>query len=165
MLEIRFAVAPCSLGWLLIAVTENGVCSVALGDDETTLEDALKTEFLAAKIERDDPNLKLQIEAVLGVLRGREPLPILPMDVRSTAFQRRVWKELRAIERGKTLSYGELAAQMGVPKSARAVARACGANPLALVTPCHRVVGKNGELTGYRWGLERKKALLKMESE
>ncbi len=161
--KIRFAVAPCFLGWILVAKTEIGVCSVALGDSPEELEADLRREFFAAEIQADNSALKSELEVILAALEGHEPLPQLPLDIRATAFQARVWRELRQIARGKTVSYGELAAQLGDKNAVRAVARACASNPVALVTPCHRVVGKNGELTGFRWGLERKKRLLEHE--
>ncbi len=162
---ICFAAAPCELGFVLVARTEVGVCSVMLGDDEIALEAQLRAEFFAAQIRRDEADLQVEIEIVLGHLRGAAPSPILPLDVRATAFQGRVWLELTKIQRGETVSYGELAARLEVPQAVRAVAAACGRNPVALLHPCHRVVGKNGELTGYRWGLERKLALLELETE
>ncbi|PQV63623.1 DNA-O6-methylguanine--protein-cysteine S-methyltransferase /Transcriptional regulator Ada [Abditibacterium utsteinense] len=160
---INFAISSCELGEILVARTTIGVCSVALGDDEFSLETALRAEFFAAQIARDDAKLGAEIEAVLRLLRGQEPSALLPLDVRATAFQARVWRELTKIARGETVSYGELAQRLEMPKSVRAVAAACGKNPVALVHPCHRVVGKSGELTGYRWGIERKRALLNRE--
>lgn len=162
--QIRFAMAPCELGFVLVARTEVGVCSVMLGDDEITLQTRLKSEFFAARITRDDTALRAEIETVVASLRGQMPSPILPLDVRATAFEARVWLELTRLKRGETVSYGELATRMKMPKSTRAVASACARNPVALVHPCHRVVGKGGELSGYRWGLERKRKLLQLES-
>lgn len=163
--QIRFTMARCELGQLLLARTDVGVCSVMLGEDESELETRLRDEFFVAQIARDDQNLRPETEIVLASLRGRMPSPILPLDVRATAFQARVWLELTRLPRGETVSYGELATRMGMPKSVRAVAAACAQNPVALVHPCHRVVGRNGELTGYRWGLERKKLLLELEAQ
>lgn len=163
--EIRFACAPCELGFVLVARTDVGVCSVMLGDDETALESRLRDEFFAAQITRDEADLPHEIKFVLAHLRGAAPSPTLPLDVRATAFQAKVWLELTKIKRGKTLSYGDLAARLEMPQAVRAVAAACGQNPVALVHPCHRVVGKNGALTGYRWGLKRKKALLEAEAK
>jgi AraC family transcriptional regulator of adaptative response/methylated-DNA-[protein]-cysteine methyltransferase len=163
--EIIFTLARCELGLILVARTAIGVCSVALGDDDESLETALRNEFFAAKIERDDDNLRGELEIVLNSMKESMPSPILSLDVRASAFQWRVWQELTRIGRGETVSYGELAARMKIPQSVRAVAAACGKNPVALVHPCHRVVGKNGALTGYRWGIERKRALLETEKQ
>ncbi|HEX9997752.1 MAG TPA: methylated-DNA--[protein]-cysteine S-methyltransferase, partial [Abditibacterium sp.] len=142
--EIIFTLARCELGFILVARTKIGVCSVALGDDEESLETSLRTEFFAAKIEREDDNLRGELEIVLNSMKESMPSPILSLDVRASAFQWRVWQELTRIGRGETVSYGELAARMKIPQSVRAVAAACGKNPVALVHPCHRVVGKNG---------------------
>ena len=161
--HIVFAVARCELGLILVARTEIGVCSVALGDEEIALENGLKTEFFAAKIARDDEKLRGELEIVLESMKNAMPSPILRLDVRATAFQWRVWREMTRIGRGETVSYGELAARLEIPSAVRAVAAACGKNPVALVHPCHRIVGKNGALTGYRWGLERKRSLLESE--
>ncbi len=159
--SIRFALAPCELGIVLVARTPRGVCAVRLGHDEAEMEANLREEFFAAPLARDDDGLKSEIETVLDVLRGEERE--LPLDIRATDFQWRVWRELRAIPRGETRSYSQLAAQMGIPKSARAVARACATNPLALVHPCHRVIGSDGNLRGFRWCIERKRRLLEFE--
>jgi len=161
--SIRFAFAPCELGWVLIARTDVGVCSVALGEDVAYLEAALRAEFFAAIIERDDDALKGELETVLDSLSGHTAFPALAIDIRATAFQWRVWKELQRLERGETVSYGQLAQRIGDPKAVRAVASACARNPVALVHPCHRVVGKNGSLAGFRWQIERKKKLLELE--
>lgn len=160
--NIRFTCVPCSLGQLLVARTDKGVCAVRLGDDETQLEASLRDEFFAATLIRDDAAIR-EVEAVLGLLEGTEPNPTLPLDVRATAFQWRVWEGLRAIPRGETRSYAQLAAQLGQPTAARAVARACATNPIAIVNPCHRVIGSDGNLRGFRWCLERKKKLLENE--
>ena len=163
--RIQFSIAPCELGFVLVAHTEKGVCSVALGRDEGELETQLKDEFFAATIERDDEELRLEIETVLASLSGRTAFPALDLDVRATAFQWRVWKELQLIERGETISYSQLAQRVGNDKAVRAVASACARNPVALVHPCHRVVGKSGSLAGFRWQIERKKKLLQLESQ
>ncbi len=162
---IRFATAACELGRILVARTAVGVCSVTLGDDESELETRLRAEFFAAKITRDDGDLESEIEHVTALLRGQMPSQMLPLDIRATAFQARVWLELTRLKRGETISYGELATRLEMPAASRAVASACGQNPVALVHPCHRVVGKNGELRGYRWGVERKRRLLGLELE
>jgi AraC family transcriptional regulator of adaptative response/methylated-DNA-[protein]-cysteine methyltransferase len=157
---IRYLTAATHLGFLLVAATEKGICAVAFGDSEAELVSALRSEYPAASVAAAGSapagwarQLLLQIEA------GR-PAPELPLDVRATAFQRRVWEHLRRLPYGATASYGEVAAALGNPKAARAVARACAANPAAVAVPCHRVVRGDGGLGGYRWGLERKKRLL-----
>jgi len=162
---IRFAVAPCELGRVLLARTAIGVCSVALGEDERALETALRAEFFAAHIGRDDFALQGELEAVLDSLQGNTAFPALDLDIRATAFQARVWKELQRLKRGETISYSALAERIGQPKAVRAVASACARNPVALVHPCHRVIGKNGTMAGFRWQVERKKKLLALEAE
>ncbi len=161
--QIRFDIASCGLGQILVARTDVGVCSVMLGEAAGELETRLRAEFFAAQIERDDDGLSAETETILASLRARMPSPQLPLDVRATAFEARVWLELTRLGRGEVVSYGELAARLEMPQAVRAVAAACGRNPVALVHPCHRVVGKGGALTGYRWGLERKKKLLETE--
>ncbi|BCM90252.1 bifunctional transcriptional activator/DNA repair enzyme Ada [Abditibacteriota bacterium] len=160
---IRFAVQECELGFVLVARTPVGVCSIALGDRTDELEAGLRAEFFAAQIERDDAALKDELRAILDSLEGKTAFPDLPLDIRATAFQARVWKELQRIERGETISYSQLAERMGEPKAVRAVASACARNPVALVHPCHRVVGKDGAARGFRWSIERKRRLLERE--
>lgn len=162
---IRFGVAPCELGALLIAKTPIGVCSIALGNDENSLETELRAEFYAAQIIRDDALLSGELQLVKRMLAGEMAIPDWPLDVRATAFQARVWRELRAIPRGQTRTYAQIADTLEMPTAARAVARACATNPLALIVPCHRVVRGDGGLAGYRWGVERKKRLLQLEKE
>ena len=162
--RLCFGIAPCELGYILVATTEIGVCSLALGDDENALENELRAEFFAAHIERDDAQLRAQLQSVIELLNGQTPLDALPLDVRATDFQARVWRELRAIPRGQTRSYSQIANALEMPTAARAVARACATNPLALITPCHRVVRGDGGLSGYRWGIERKARLLEIEN-
>ena len=161
--RIWFGVAPCELGLVLVATTEIGVCSVALGDDESSLEAELRAEFFAAQITRDDARLSAQLHIINQILSGEIVSPDLPLDVRATAFQARVWRELRAIPRGQTRSYAQVAQALEMPTASRAVARACATNPVALVVPCHRVVRGDGNLAGYRWDIERKKRLLEAE--
>lgn len=164
--SIRYATAASSLGRLLVAVTGRGVCAVTLGDTDETLEAALRREYPGAAIEKaepGEPGLGGWIDAVVRCLEGAEPCLQLPLDVRATAFQQRVWKALQEIPYGETRSYGEVAAALGRPEAARAVARACAGNPVALAVPCHRVVRADGEPGGYRWGAERKKRLLERE--
>jgi AraC family transcriptional regulator of adaptative response/methylated-DNA-[protein]-cysteine methyltransferase len=162
-MQIRYAVAPCSLGRLLVAATERGICAVKIGDADPDLEQALVAEFSRAQVRRDDAALRAWIEIILRNLDGQQPHLDLPLDVQATAFQRRVWQELQTIPYGETRSYGQLARAIGQPGASRAVARACATNPVALVVPCHRVVRSDGQLGGYRWGAERKEALLAQE--
>jgi AraC family transcriptional regulator, regulatory protein of adaptative response / methylated-DNA-[protein]-cysteine methyltransferase len=160
---IRFTVFPSSLGSALIATTDQGVCSVAFGDDEPALERSLRSQFSQAVIVRDDSGLQNHAEALKSYLAGRRMSLDLPLDIRATAFQERVWKLLAAIPYGDTRTYSQIAQQLGQPTAARAVARACATNAVAVLIPCHRVVGKGGEISGYRWGSERKRRLLETE--
>jgi AraC family transcriptional regulator, regulatory protein of adaptative response / methylated-DNA-[protein]-cysteine methyltransferase len=162
-LSVRYTVTECALGRLLVAATERGVAAVSLGDSEKRLEEALRAEFPAAEIHRDDAALKTAVAGVLAELAGQPPRRDLPLDLQATAFQHRVWQELRAIPRGETRSYSEIAHRIGRPTAARAVARACATNRVALLVPCHRVVASGGGVGGYRWGVERKRALLEGE--
>ncbi len=161
--QIRFDVAPCPLGVLLVATTDKGVCSVTLGDAPEKLEAELRAEFPHATIQRDAENLRDAVNHTLRVLEGAVSGAQMPLDVIATSFQWRVWRVLQTLQRGETLSYAQLAAKIGQPTAARAVARACATNPVALLVPCHRIVGKNGALSGYRWGIERKRKLLDEE--
>lgn len=160
---IYHAVAECALGWLLVAATQLGVCSVKLGDDSSQLVEELGREFPAAVHQKDSELLESWVIAVLEYLEGRQPALDLPLDVRATAFQRRVWQLLQTIPYGETRTYQEVAREMGLENASRAVGRACASNPTALIVPCHRVLRKGGALGGYRWGLDRKEALLAME--
>ncbi len=165
-MEIRYTVVACPLGLLLVAATARGVCAVELGDDDERLAAALAAEYPVARIERGGGELTGWVQAIASYLSGERPGRgglDLPLDLQATAFELRVWEALRKIPYGETRSYGEVAAALGAPKAARAVARACAANPAALITPCHRVVRADGESGGYRWGEERKRALLAME--
>jgi AraC family transcriptional regulator, regulatory protein of adaptative response / methylated-DNA-[protein]-cysteine methyltransferase len=159
---IRFATAPCELGLLLVAATERGVCSVMLGDQPDALERLLRQQFRAAQI-LPDTGLAEQMKAILAAMTDHPAAVDIPLDVRATAFQARVWQALREIPRGETRSYAQLAEAIGQPTAVRAVARACASNPVAIAVPCHRVIGSDGSLTGYRWGVERKRKLLSME--
>lgn len=161
--RINFTIAPCELGRLLVAATARGLCAVRLGDSEEELEATLRTEFPQAEMRRDAQALGAYVEAILRHLAGQQTSLELPLDVRATAFQRRVWEELRRIPFGSTRSYREVAESLGQPAAVRAVAGACARNPVALVTPCHRVVREDGSLSGYRWGTERKAKLLAQE--
>lgn len=162
---VRFAIRGCELGFVLVARTAVGVCSVALNDDAEKLEMQLRDEFFAATIERDDEQLQPELETILDSLNGKTAFPDLTLDVRATAFQARVWRELQRLERGEVVSYSDLAERIGEPKAVRAVASACARNPVALVHPCHRVVGKDGAARGFRWCIERKKKLLEREKK
>lgn len=148
---------------LLVAATERGLCMVELGDDESRLVGELHAEYPTAEIRRDDDALGEWAQAVAALAAGDAPRRDLPLDVRATAFQWLVWERLKRIPRGATRSYREIAAELGKPEAARAVARACATNPVALVIPCHRVVGGDGRMRGYRWGVERKRSLLERE--
>ena len=160
---IRFATARCELGLLLVAATDRGVCSVMLGDDAAALETLLRQQFSAAKVVADAPAMANQMAAILSTMSEHPAAVDIPLDVRATAFQARVWQALREIPRGETRSYAEVARAVGQPSAVRAVARACATNPVAIAVPCHRVIGSDGSLSGYRWGTERKKKLLEME--
>lgn len=161
--SISYTTVNSSLGRLLVATTPRGVCAVKMGDSDSELENDLREEFPEAQIKRDDSALRETVQKVLDHLDRNEPRIDLPLDIRSTAFQRQVWEKLREIPYGQTVSYGDVAKALGNPAAVRAVARACATNPVALVIPCHRVVGKDKKLTGYRWGVERKKKLLEKE--
>lgn len=161
---INYTIAPCSLGLLLVAATERGVCAVKLGDSDTTLTTDLTKEYPSAEIHRADSILNGPVDKLLNYLSGKQPDLQLPLDIQATAFQWQVWENLRAIPYGETRSYREVATAMGRPTAVRAVARACATNPVALVIPCHRVIREDRNLGGYRWGLERKGTLLEKES-
>ncbi|MBI1750511.1 MAG: bifunctional DNA-binding transcriptional regulator/O6-methylguanine-DNA methyltransferase Ada [Acidobacteria bacterium] len=162
-MSIHYSTATCPLGRLLVAATSRGICMVSLGDSDSRLEAALKQEYPLAQIARDASALQPWLRAVLARVAGKTPSGQLPVDVQATAFQRRVWQELLAIPRGATRSYSEIARAVGRPRAVRAVAHACATNPAAVVIPCHRVMRSNGDLGGYRWGLDRKSALLRAE--
>lgn len=164
-MTIRYTVADGPLGLLLVAATERGVCSVQLGDSVEALTSDLRAEFPRADVRADETGLQPHVRALLDYLEGQRPHPELPLDVQGTAFQKRVWEELRRIPPGQTASYGEIAGRISQPTAARAVARACATNPVALVTPCHRVVGQDGNISGYRWGVARKRKLLEGEQQ
>lgn len=162
--EIRLATAPCSLGWVLVATTDRGVCAVELGNDPEDLASHFRDRFSRARQVADDPELSRLVAEVVAVIEDpRGHSCELPLDVRGTAFQQRVWAALRQIPAGETRTYAEVASAVGAPNAVRAVGAACGANPVSVLTPCHRVIGTDSKLHGYRWGLERKKALLARE--
>src|SRR6266446_4242239 len=162
--HIGYTIVDCPLGRLLIAATEKGICAVSLGDSDAVLETALHSEYPAAEIQRDGVELSQWVSTLLNHLNGQQPQLDLPIDVQATAFQWRVWQALRAIPYGRTRSYSQIAQALGDPKAKRAVARACASNPVAIVVPCHRVVREDGNLGGYRWGLQRKQRLLAQEA-
>lgn len=162
-LKIEYAIVETDLGKLLAARTEKGICAVTLGDDEKTLFENLQKEFPKAEMVETQANLKNYIEAILANLAGNNKTLDLPLDIQATAFQMRVWELLRKIPYGETVSYSDIAEKLGNKNAVRAVATACASNRVALVIPCHRVVGKSGDLSGYRWGVERKKAILEKE--
>lgn len=162
--EIAYAFADCFLGLMLVAGTRHGVCAIYFGDDKEALVDELAREFPQAEIAADVGLLADWTKVIVGFLQETSAvLPEIPLDMYGTAFQRRVWQALLQIGPGKTKTYRELAEGMGAPKSARAVGRACATNPVSLIVPCHRVIGTDGKLHGYRWGLERKEALRSWE--
>jgi AraC family transcriptional regulator of adaptative response/methylated-DNA-[protein]-cysteine methyltransferase len=161
--SVRFVTSDTSLGRVLVAATSKGVCSVKLGDQDESLETDLRAEYPAASIDRADADLAEWVKRIVASLEPGAPDPRLPVDVRATAFQRRVWRELRRIPRGQTRSYADIAKRVGQPTAARAVARACATNPVAIVVPCHRVVREDGSLGGYHWGVGRKRQLLDRE--
>ena len=160
---IRYACADSPLGRMLIAATERGICSIQFARTDEELIEGLKREFPFASRKPDGSGLQMWIEALLSNMTGRELNAELPLDIRATAFQRRVWTYLQSIPFGATRSYGEVAKAIGQPSASRAVARACATNPVAVAIPCHRVVRGDGNTSGYRWGVERKKTLLEME--
>jgi AraC family transcriptional regulator, regulatory protein of adaptative response / methylated-DNA-[protein]-cysteine methyltransferase len=161
--QIRTAFADCPFGRLLVGATEKGVCFIGFAEPDEALMADLRKRFPHATMTVDDPALVGTVQAVLDFLREPKQALDLPLDLRGTAFQQRVWRTLCGIPAGETRSYAQLAAMAGNPKAVRAVARSCATNPVALAVPCHRVVGSDGGLTGYRWGVPRKKALLEQE--
>jgi len=160
---ITYATSECELGYLLVAATKKGICAVRLGSARDELESDLRNEFSAAQFEHDTGRLNDWVNQILEHLAGNRPNLDLPLDVQATAFQRLVWESLRAIPYGSTSSYSDVAKAISRPTAVRAVARACATNPLALVIPCHRVIREDENLSGYRWGLERKRRLLERE--
>ena len=161
---IRFAVAGCSLGAILVAATAKGVCSILLGDDPDTLVHDLEDRFPNAELAGGDRDFEALIARVVGFVEAPGFALDLPLDIRGTTFQQRVWRALRDIPGGSTATYREIAERTGAPDAARAVARACASNPLAVAIPCHRVIRSDGALGGYRWGVDRKRTLLAREA-
>jgi AraC family transcriptional regulator, regulatory protein of adaptative response / methylated-DNA-[protein]-cysteine methyltransferase len=161
--RIRYGLAPCVLGWVLVAATERGICAIDLADDSETLRARLNERFPGAAL-AGDPGLGPWVEEVAAFIAQPARGLDLPLDIRGTAFQQRVWEELRAIPAGATSSYAAIAARIGRPGAVRAVA-ACAANTLAVAVTCHRVLRSDGTLSGYRWGIERKRELLRFEAK
>jgi AraC family transcriptional regulator of adaptative response/methylated-DNA-[protein]-cysteine methyltransferase len=163
--DIRFAVGQCSLGAILVAQSTRGICAILLGDDPDALVRDLQDKFTRANLIGGDHDFEQLVAKVVGFIEAPAIGLDLPLDLQGTAFQERVWQALRSIPVGSTASYAEIAALIGAPKSFRAVAQACGANSLAVAIPCHRVVRSDGHLSGYRWGVERKRTLLDREAQ
>ncbi len=163
--EIRFAVGQCSLGAILVAQSQRGICAILLGDDPDALVKDLQDQFKKAKLIGGDEGFEQLIAQVVGFIEQPALGLNLPLDVRGTAFQERVWKALREIPPGVRVSYAQVAERIGSPKAVRAVAQACGANSLAVAIPCHRVVRRDGDISGYRWGVDRKRELLTREAQ
>lgn len=162
---IRFAVAECSLGAVLVASTVKGICCILMGDDPDALARDLQDRFPKAQLRGADADFEQTVAQVIGLVEAPRLGLDLPLDVQGTAFQQRVWQALREVPAGETVSYAELAQRLGMPDGARAVAGACAANPIAVAIPCHRVVRMDGSISGYRWGVERKRALLDREGQ
>lgn len=161
--RIRFAVGQCSLGAILVALSVRGVCAILLGDDAEQLVRDLQDQFPKAELKGAEPDFDELVARVVGFVEEPSRGLDLPLDVRGTAFQQRVWQVLRQIPPGETVTYADIAARVGAPKAMRAVGQACGANLVAVAIPCHRVVRRDGDLSGYRWGIDRKRALLLRE--
>ena len=164
-MTVFYSAVPCPLGFLLVAVTERGICKLSLGDAPALLIADLEAEFDRAERIPDDEGVGYWVERIIAYLEGWQPNLNLPLDLRATAFQLKVWSELQAIPVGETRSYSEVAAAIGQPTASRAVANACARNPVALVIPCHRIIRADKRLGGYRWGIERKRAILERERQ
>lgn len=163
--DIHFAVGECSLGSILVAKSDRGICAILLGDEPDALTRDLQDRFPHANFIGGDTEFEQFVSKVVGFVEAPALGLDLPLDIRGTAFQQRVWQALQKIPLGSTASYTDIAKCIGLPKSVRAVAQACGANPLAVAIPCHRVVRHDGALSGYRWGVERKRTLLEREAQ
>jgi len=164
-MTIFYSVVDCPLGQLLVAVTDRGICKISLGDTVDDLIVDMEAEFELAERIRDDEGVGFWTEKIIGYLEGWQPDLDLPLDIRATAFQMKVWQKLQAIPVGETRTYSDIAEAIGQPTASRAVANACANNPVALVIPCHRIIRKDKSLGGYRWGLERKSAILEQEQD
>ncbi len=162
-MAVTYTIVDSPVGRMMVAGTDKGICSVKLGDRDERLEQDLRREYPEANIARDHSALRAWVGPLVGHLNGSRPHLDLPIDVQATAFQWKVWRYLQSIPSGETRAYSEVAKAIGKPSAVRAVARACATNPVCLVVPCHRIVGKDGSLTGYRWGVSRKKQLLDRE--
>ena len=161
---IRFAIGQCSLGAILVAQSERGICAILLGDDPEALARDLQDRFPNADLRGAEPDFETLVAQVVGFVEAPAIGLNLPLDVRGTAFQQRVWQALQQIPPGTTVSYTDIAERIGAPSAVRAIATACAANALAVAIPCHRVVRRDGALSGYRWGVERKRELLRKEA-
>ncbi|TSE29310.1 Bifunctional transcriptional activator/DNA repair enzyme Ada [Tepidimonas thermarum] len=164
METLHTAVAPSALGWVLVAATPRGLCALLLGDDVAPLQADLRRRWPGATLAAGNAQVQAWARQAADLVAAPQRPWALPLDIRGTPFQQRVWALLRTIPPGQTVCYGALAARLGKPRAARAVAQACAANPLAVIVPCHRVVASDGGLGGYRWGLARKRALLALEA-
>ncbi len=163
--QIRYAIASSDLGRVLVAATDKGVCAVRMGDSDSELLAELRREFPMSEMKDDPQGLSATVKQVIKCVNGNDAHPQIPLDIRGTAFQAKVWETLRRIPRGETRSYAQIARSIKQPNAVRAVARACAANPVAVIVPCHRVVRSDGAMGGYRWGLERKEKLLAAEKQ
>lgn len=162
---IRYTFTNSPLGRMLVAATEKGICAIQFADTDEELTEGLKREFPFAVRKRDDESMQSWTRALLGQMKGHKLNASLPLDIQATAFQRRVWTHLQSLPFGTTQSYAKVAKEIGQPTAARAVARACATNPVAVAIPCHRVVRKDGDMGGYRWGIQRKESLLQLERQ
>lgn len=163
--DIRFAVGQSALGAVLVAQSDRGICAISLGDDPEPLVHELQDRFPQARLTGDDPEFSALVAQVIGLVEAPGIGTELPLDIRGTGFQMRVWQALQAIPSGRTISYAELARRIGAPRAVRAVAGACAANQIAVAIPCHRVVRSDGGLSGYRWGVDRKRSLQAIEAQ
>ena len=164
-LRIHYTIVDSRAGRVLLAATERGACAVCMGASDEAVEAALKEDYYAADLHRDDERMRTWAGALLSYFGGHEFPRDLPLDVQATAFQWKVWREIQSIPYGQTATYSNIARSLGSPRATRAVARACATNPVAIVIPCHRVIGKDGSLRGYGWGVKRKKTLLSLENK
>ena len=161
--RISYTIVSSPLGRLLVGATEFGICAVCIGDSDVVVEQALSEQYPSAEVQRDDASLREWVTDIVRYLNGRKIELNVPLDIHGTAFQSRVWKEIRSVPYGSTTTYSRIADAMGRPEAVRAVARACATNPVALIIPCHRVIGVDGKMHGYRWGTQRKQHLLLLE--
>jgi AraC family transcriptional regulator, regulatory protein of adaptative response / methylated-DNA-[protein]-cysteine methyltransferase len=164
-LRIRYTIVDSQIGRVLLAATERGACAVCMGASDDAVEAALREDYYAADLYRDDAGMGIWADALLSYFDGHEFPRDLPLDVQATAFQWKVWKKIQSIPYGQTATYSNIAESLGEPQATRAVARACATNPIAIVIPCHRVIGRDGSLRGYAWGVKRKKTLLSLENK